>query len=123
MEILADKHYLERILENLFSNARKYAGSFLEVTVTESGTAENQNSVSQESGGSVFFIIRNDIRENTEIDTEHIFEPFYRAKGRTGQGTGLGLYVCRELAEAMHFTINGNVTDGVFELSLSMPGA
>lgn len=123
MEILADKHYLERILENLFSNARKYTKSFLAVEITENGDAGDGNPGSGESGKAVIFTIRNDIRENTEMDTAHIFDPFYRAKGRTGQGTGLGLYVCKELAEAMHFTIEGNVTGGVFELKLSMPKA
>ena len=123
MEILADKHYLERILENLFSNARKYTKSFLAVEITENGDAGDGNPGSGEFGKAVIFTIRNDIREYTEMDTAHIFEPFYRAKGRTGQGTGLGLYVCKELAEAMHFTIEGNVTGGVFELKLSMPKA
>ena len=137
ISILADRHYLERILENLFSNARKYTKSFLEVEVTDGGPHRAQDPVDgKESGGvpaekptgmsaetddRVHFTIRNDIREYTELDKEHIFEPFYRAKGRTGQGTGLGLYVCKELAEAMHFRIEGNVTDGIFELTLSMP--
>ena len=108
MLISADRHYLERILENLFSNARKYTKSFLEVEVERT---ENRH---------IEFTMRNDIRENIEVDSAHIFEPFYRAKGRSGQGTGLGLYVCKELAEAMHFTIAGEVKDEVFELKLKI---
>lgn len=124
MVVLADRHYLERILENLFSNARKYTKSFLEVEVSYGDASEGGNESAEgfrRTDSPVAFIIRNDIREYTELDPEHIFEPFYRAKGRTGQGTGLGLYVCKELAEAMHFKIGGNVADGIFELKLSMP--
>ena len=109
MIVAADRHYLERILENLFSNARKYARSFLEVSVDTSGDDH------------ITFVMRNDMDSNQRMDADHIFEPFYRAKGRTGQGTGLGLYVVKELAEAMHFQVEGNVTEDVFELTVAMP--
>ena len=119
MIISADRHYLERILENLFSNARKYTKSFLEVEVQRLENTEVRSAGKEKAKTGHFQIaMRNDIRENMEVDSAHIFEPFYRAKGRSGQGTGLGLYVCKELAEAMHFTIAGEVKDGVFELKL-----
>ncbi len=69
----------------------------------------------------IIFVMRNDMDSNLRMDADHIFEPFYRAKGRTGQGTGLGLYIVKELAEAMHFQVEGNVTEDVFELTVTMP--
>lgn len=108
--VLADRHYLERILENLFSNAKKYMKSCLEVKVER-----------MEEDSTIRLSMKNDVDPLTTIDPEQIFEPFYRAKGRSGSGTGLGLYVCRELADAMHFTIRGEVEDGVFTLSVTMP--
>jgi len=125
MTVIADRHYLERILENLFSNARKYTKSRLKVMV-EKGVADESFSAEitgMEGGSRICLLIENDIEDMQEMDTAHIFEPFYRAKGRSGPGTGLGLYVCKELACAMHFEIEGNVTGNVFQLKLTMPAA
>lgn len=109
MIISADHHYLERILENLFSNARKYARSFLQVSVDTSSPEE------------ILLTMKNDVESSLLPDASHLFEPFYRAGGRTGRGTGLGLYVVKELAEAMHFRITGKVEDEDFILILGMP--
>lgn len=111
MVILADRHYLERILENLLSNARKYTKSRLEISVDKTDPS------------SVTLCIKNDIDTALQLDPTHIFEPFYRAKGRSGPGTGLGLYVCKELAEAMHFELTGMIRDDFFQIRLVMPKA
>ena len=111
MVIRADRHYLERILENLLSNARKYTKSRLEISVEKTDPS------------SVILCIQNDIDTALQLDPTHIFEPFYRAKGRSGPGTGLGLYVCRELAEAMHFELTGMIRDDIFQIRLVMPKA
>ena len=111
MVIRADRHYLERILENLLSNARKYTKSRLEISVDKTDPS------------SVTLCIKNDIDTALQLDPTHIFEPFYRAKGRSGPGTGLGLYVCKELAEAMHFELTGMIRDDIFQIRLVMPKA
>ena len=108
LTVQADRHYLERILENLFSNVRKYAKSRIELSV-------------QRKDDSIIFRLGNDVDESFTIDVEHIFEPFYRAKDRSGPGTGLGLYVVKELAAAMHFQIEGTTEGAFFEICLRMP--
>lgn len=110
LTVQADRHYLERILDNLFSNARKYAKSRIELSAAKS------------HDGRICFILRNDMKEGITIDVDHIFEPFYRAKARSGPGTGLGLYVVKELADAMAFQIEGQAEGEMFEIRLTMPG-
>ena len=108
LNVRGDRHYLERILENLFSNARKYTKSFLEVRV-------------ERKDSHILLSMRNDMDSAMQMDPAHIFEPFYRAKDRSGPGTGLGLYVVKELSKAMHFQIEGKAEEETFEVLLSMP--
>ena len=106
--VMADEHYLKRIIENLFSNARKYAETSIDISV--------RNEISN-----IRFIMKNDISSDMNIDTKHIFEPFVRSKDRSGPGTGLGLYICKELADYLGFSISGSVEKSVFKIELIMP--
>lgn len=108
--VLADEHYLTRILENLFSNAEKYAVSYISVNVS----TEKDN---------IRLKVENDVSVNTDFEETHIFDPFYRGTGRSGPGTGLGLYICKELADFMNYSINGHLDKGVFSIELIMPAA
>ena len=126
LTVRADRHYLERILENLFSNVRKYAKSRIELSVERSdrvrtGTDGTDAAADPAGEGQICFILRNDMDESITIDVDHIFEPFYRAKARSGPGTGLGLYVVKELADAMAFQIEGRAEGEMFEIRLTMP--
>ena len=126
LTVRADRHYLERILENLFSNVRKYAKSRIELSVESSdrvrtGTDGTDAAADPAREGQICFILRNDMDESITIDVDHIFEPFYRAKARSGPGTGLGLYVVKELADAMAFQIEGRAEGEMFEIRLAMP--
>ena len=84
-----DPARLEQVLANLVANAVKYSpdGGQVRVTVRRDGeTAE----VAVEDEG---------IGINQE-DQEHLFEPFARGSGADAfSGTGLGLYVTREIVE------------------------
>lgn len=86
--VWADKNLLTRMIQNLIVNSMKYASGDVIFTVTDSGEE-------------VMMKIMNPTYEN-HIDTEHIFDKFYREeKSRHTGGTGLGLYICKRFAEIM----------------------
>jgi two-component system sensor histidine kinase KdpD len=91
----AKELWLEQILTNLVSNAVKYSPETESVEVT---------------------VCRRDDRIHVRVadngcgipahDFERVFERFYRVRDTTTQtGTGLGLYIARQLAEEMDGTI------------------
>ena len=92
--VLFDGDHLRRVLMNLLDNAGRHA------TQTE---------------GAVVVALRDDARSSVSLtvasdgppmaaDVErHLFEPFFSTRSR---GTGLGLYICRELCERYSATID-----------------
>jgi signal transduction histidine kinase len=89
---LADPGRTRQVLENLIDNALKYAPHGLVRVAVERGEGTVVFSVSDEGPGIA------------ETDRDRIFDKFYRSdvqmKGGIG-GTGLGLYICRELVNRM----------------------
>lgn len=86
----ADAKRLGQVLENLASNAAKYAGSgrlSLELKMTMD---QAMLSVRDEGPGI------------PEADSEQIFERFYRVPStkELARGSGLGLYICRQIVLA-----------------------
>ncbi len=93
-EILGDKDRLEQTFLNLIVNA------------ADAMPRGGKLSVSVETGedGWIEIALR-DTGEGIEEDMlERIFEPFHSTKAR-GEGTGLGLVVCRSIVLAHHGTI------------------
>lgn len=87
-----DNDHIREVLDNLIENAIKYTPQG-EVTVDVSGT-EDRVAVSIKDTG---------LGIPTE-DIPHLFQKFYRVENMDRQsigGTGLGLYLCRRLVEAM----------------------
>lgn len=103
--ITADIHELKRVFDNLFSNAKKYAVSNLKVMLTE----EN---------GKLLFEMQNDFKDGDNLDVNHIFESFYRGAARQQEGTGLGLYVVRNLAEQMGCDVSAECRNGIFVVKI-----
>jgi signal transduction histidine kinase len=101
--VLAHAVFLEQILENLVTNALKYGDPHDAVRINVA--AEGANVVIRvESGGRKF--------EERELDA--IFDPFYRASDSSARagGLGLGLAVCRRLAESQGAEISARPRDG-----------
>ena len=92
--VLADPDKVSQVLANLVDNAVKYSpeGGPVEVRLEENGAGSLRVSVSDEGLGI------------PGAERERVFEKFYRLDPnltRGVRGTGLGLYVCRELVTRM----------------------
>ena len=98
-------HYLTRIIDNLFSNAQKYALS--------------QFSLSLKGGEKITLTVSNDIHPEEDIDVSKVFEPFFRASSRTENGTGLGLYVVKNLCDKLGYEISAELSeDKIFTIKI-----
>ena len=102
LQILADPTRLAQVFDNLVSNAVKYApGSPIAIRL------EQHNDMAeiavQDSGPGI-----------APEHLDKIFTRFYRVPGQGGslRGTGLGLYICREILVAHHGNIRVNSTPG-----------
>lgn len=90
--IEVDRRRFEQILENLVTNACKYAGD---------GTIEV--SVSLEQNHSLQIYIQDQGPGIPDVDMPFIFEKFYRGQNAFDQqGAGLGLYIVKYLVEEMN---------------------
>ena len=84
--VYMDAGHLKQIFDNLCSNALKYGNSGKQKIIIEISLSENMPCICVLDNGSI-------------IDTEtvkHLFEPFFTT---SPTGTGLGLYISKELAE------------------------
>jgi signal transduction histidine kinase len=91
LPVAADADNLRQVLVNLVENAIKYAGGRIEIRV-QPQDATTRFSVSDDGPGI------------PPKQSERIFEKFYRLDSSLTNavgGTGLGLYICRELIEGM----------------------
>ena len=92
---LGDRHRIEQVLVNLIDNAVKYSPNGGEVSVSTASLPDG---------------VRVEVRDNgigiPLAEQGSIFEKFYRLEGaEVRAGTGLGLYICRELVQRMGGTI------------------
>jgi signal transduction histidine kinase len=92
--IRGDGTRLSQVFENLFSNAVKYAPNS-EIVISMSATPENVRIAFTDKGEGI-----------PEDYLPFVFERFYRVPGeRTVTGTGLGLYICKQIIMAHHGNI------------------
>jgi signal transduction histidine kinase len=89
--IRGDNVRITQVLDNLFSNAVKYAnGSKITITV-------------KEDKGSLLVTFSDQGPGIPKAYLPYIFERFYRVPGeRSSKGSGLGLYICNQIITAHH---------------------
>ena len=103
--VQADPEQLNRILDNLLENSRKYAKAVpLKMKVTLQDTDEGVRIGFHDNGGGVM-----------PEELPKIFEQFYRADASRNQkkGNGLGLYIVKYLTEAMGGQIYAQNEEGL----------
>lgn len=92
-EVCVDPEQLQRVLDNLLENSRKYAASeVLRMKITLSRTSEGVDICFADNGVGV-----------PKEQLVHIFEEFYRGDASRSRkdGNGLGLYIVQYLMRAM----------------------
>ncbi|MGB1700024.1 MAG: sensor histidine kinase, partial [Nannocystaceae bacterium] len=92
MDVRGDALLLERLLSNLLGNARRAAGTGGEVRLQ-----------AHRGGDALLMMVLDDGDGIPEEHRESVFDPFVRldeARARDAGGTGLGLFLCRQIVEA-----------------------
>lgn len=106
-DIYASEVDIRRLLENLYSNARKYALSrmYLSLKPVEDKAFE--------------LIFSNDSCLVQETDISDVFVPFHRGTSGNAPGSGLGLYVVKRIVEKYNGEISAQINDaGDFEIKI-----
>jgi len=93
LAVLFDAEHLRRVLVNLLDNARRHAG-------TGPGAIVVRTAVLDEAHARLS-VLSDSAPLAPEVQ-RHLFEPFFSTRSR---GSGLGLYICRELCERYGATI------------------
>lgn len=102
----ADRKMLTRVIQNLISNGTKYGNERMDFVLTVDEA--------------VHISVSNPISEN-EIDTERIFDKFYRvSKSRTTNSAGLGLYICKQFVDAMGGSISALAEGGILTITVTL---
>jgi len=111
-----DRAKMERIVENLLDNARKFTPSAGDIQV---------RTFVDETGAACLEVANT----ATDIEAEELpklFERFYRRdQARTGRssGSGLGLPIARDLAELHGGTLDAHLADGTIVFRVTVPRA
>ena len=111
LPIYADAYQIERVLENLISNAVKYTPEKGNVFVSINAD-QHASVVIQDSGTGI-----------SADDLPHIFEQFYRCNpSEQASGTGLGLAIVKALVEAHNGSVDVSSTLGEgSKFTISLP--
>lgn len=90
--VVGDEPHVEQVLRNYISNAAKYSQPGTTIRVSLAGEADG-----------VAVRVTDEGRGLGDDDPVRLFDLFYRAPGaaREAAGAGIGLFICRELIQAM----------------------
>lgn len=97
-DLMTDEEKFKEVIMNLASNAVKYGKNGGWVKIYHNVTGEKISVIIEDNGLGI-----------SENDKKHLFEKFFRSDSvkKSGiQGTGLGLFITKELVEKMGGTIN-----------------
>jgi len=111
--VRADGTLLWRVLDNLFSNACKYALPGTRFYID-----------AQAVDGKVHLSFKNISRDRLNVPAGELMERFVRGdSARGGEGSGLGLNIARSLTELQGGTLDLTVDGDLFRADLTLPAA
>lgn len=116
-EWFTDEQLLKVVLYNLVDNALKYSpmGSSVSVVVSERPGVSGKSPVAD-------IVVCNELTSVARPEAEKIFEKYYRGAGSSGQsGTGLGLYLAREIGSLLGAELTCSVQAQKICFTLSLP--
>lgn len=106
--INGNEEALMRVFQNIMKNALMH-GTDIKITLTE-------------VEGYTWYTCENKSDKAIEIDTDHIFDRFYKAdKSRNAKGTGLGLSIAKGLCERMKGEISAKTENDSFSITVKFP--
>lgn len=107
--VTGNKEAFRRILQNMIKNALEHGKTSIAMRL-------------QLENGAVMFSCENTVEHPEEIDTEQVFERFYKAdSARTHTSTGLGLSIAKQLAEKMDGEMEVKVAGMKFCIEVRVP--
>lgn len=95
--------YVERIMNNLFSNALKYSDGDLEISLSDDGKLTVSNSAPNLSS----------------VGVNKLFDRFFTVENAKSSSTGLGLSIVKIFAERMNCSVNADYIDGKIYIEVS----
>lgn len=108
IRVLGDKKMCTRVFQNYFSNCIKY------------GVGEITIDIDEDTSDKVKIRICN--YPKNEVDPTRMFERYYRDdKARTGEGAGLGMFICKNFVEAMKGTILAEMNGEQLVTTICLP--
>ncbi len=111
--VMADSQKTSRIVENLFSNIRKYALDGTRVFVEVYGGAEY---------GSI--VIKNISKYELNVSADELTQRFVRGDAsRSGEGSGLGLSIAQNLCELQGGKFRVDTDGDLFKVTVELPKA
>ena len=109
--IYTDGNVLSRVIQNLFSNCYKYAKEGTTVTAHTSVV-----------GDKIFFNMKNQSKNKISQSTVELSNQFIRGdKSRTTEGSGLGLYIAKNLVEILGGEFRMVIDGDYFQVFIELP--
>lgn len=105
--IYGDEKRIVEVMQNVIENALKY-GDGKEVAISFDEEEDCKLVIVSNSGCTL-----------AKDEVNHIFDSFYRGSNvKNQQGSGLGLYICKELMKKMDGEVFAEIRDGYFVVTL-----
>lgn len=108
IELALHEESFQRICMNLIMNAIRYGEAPFCISIKQDKEA-------------VMITFENKVKAGMTIDTEHMFDRFYKGNdARTQKGSGLGLAIVKELVMRMHGEVSSTCTNGMLQIVIKV---